>query len=138
MQEENINNDIHNPILDNLEFQHKYEFDKSELNSEYLKFRMLLLNEEFSELQKAYFSNDSEEFIDALIDFQVIALGTLSIFGVDVNKAWSEVYRANMQKIRGVKPGRESSGGNDVYKPENWVGPNHSDNHGIFDDIFNK
>jgi hypothetical protein len=43
-----------------------------------------------------------------------------------------------MSKVRGIKPGREQSGGFDVIKPEGWKGPNHEDNHGKLREIFSK
>jgi predicted HAD superfamily Cof-like phosphohydrolase len=124
-------------IQDNLDFQSKFGFDKDEWTKERLDFRIDLLTEEFQETHEAYMQQDAEELVDGLIDLIVIALGTLSLSGVDVEKAWKEVFRANMSKQRGVKPGREHSGGVDVFKPEGWEGPNHKDNHGKLDEIFN-
>ena len=125
-------------IKDNDGFQKKYGFDSADKNYDYLKFRIeSLLTEEFNETINAYKGKDSEELVDGLIDMLVIIFGTLSLFDIDINKAWNEVYRANMSKVRGVKPGREESGGVDVYKPEGWTGPDHSDNHGKFDEAFN-
>ena len=123
-------------IEDNLEFQKKYGFDKDEFNKKRLEFRIDLLTEEFQETHAAFMQKNSEELVDGLIDMMVIILGTLSLSKVDIEKAWKEVFRANMSKVRGVKPGREHSGGVDVYKPEGWIGPDHTDNHGILDEIF--
>lgn len=125
-----------NPIIDNVVFQKKYGFDSEPLTSDKLKFRMDLLKEEFAETMDAFRDSDAEEWVDGHIDLLVIALGNLHLAGVDINKAWAEVYRANMSKIRGVKPGREQSGGFDVIKPEGWVAPSHKDNHGKLDEIF--
>lgn len=125
-----------NLLEDNIAFQRKYEFDKKKLTKEQLQFRMLLQQEEFNETLAAFLEGNSEEFVDGLIDTIVIALGTLHLAGVDTEKAWNEVYRANMSKVRGVKKGRESSGGFDVVKPDDWVGPIHEDNHGDLDELF--
>ena len=127
-----------NPIVDNLRFQKKYEFDKEPIDTDKLHFRMDLLKEEYEETLSALENKDAEEFVDGLTDLVVIALGTLHLSGVSVNKAWSEVYRANMSKVRGVKPGREQSGGFDVIKPEGWKAPDHSDNHGDLDGLLSK
>lgn len=127
-----------NPVVDNVVFQKKYGFDSEPLTYEKLKFRMDLLKEEFSETSDAFKDSNAEEWVDGHIDLIVIALGNLHLAGVDINKAWGEVYRANMSKIRGVKPGREQSGGFDVIKPEGWVGPDHKDNHGKLDEIFSE
>ncbi len=125
-------------IEDNEKFQQKYEFDKDVFDYNALSFRMDLLTEEFQETHAAFVQGDAEEFVDGLIDMMVIALGTLSLSGVDIEKAWKSVFEANMSKIRGVKPGREQSGGRDVYKPDGWVAPSHQDNHGKLDDIFSQ
>ena len=124
-------------IEDNKNFQAKYEFDKEPLVYDKLKFRNDLLSEEFNEIQDALESGDAEEWVDGHIDLLVIAIGNLHLAGVDIKKAWREVFRANMSKIRGVKPGREQSGGFDVIKPEGWIAPNHGDNHGNLKEIFN-
>lgn len=121
---------MNNPIIDTKVFVSKFGFDQEEFTEEKLAFRMDLLKEEYEETLAALKNKDAEEFIDGHIDLIVIALGTLQIAGVDIQKAWSEVFRANITKERGVKPGREQSGGFDVIKPEGWKGPNHNDNHG--------
>lgn len=127
-----------NPLVDNIDFQKKYGFDIPEFDLDKLKFRMDLLKEEYNETVNAVADKNAEEVVDGLVDLVVIALGTLHLAGVDANKAWSEVFRANMSKERGVKPGREQSGGWDVIKPEGWVGPNHGDNHGKLEEIFSE
>lgn len=124
-------------IEDNKAFQSKYKFDEKPMTKEQLAFRMSLLNEEYKETWDAYTNGDAEEWVDGHIDLLVIALGNLHLAGIDVEKAWKEVFRANMSKVRGIKPGRESSGGFDVMKPEGWVAPSHKDNHGVLDDLFN-
>jgi NTP pyrophosphatase (non-canonical NTP hydrolase) len=123
-------------IQDNIDFQTKYEFDKEPMTYNKLDFRMDLLTEEFQETHAAFMNGDAEEWVDGHIDLIVIALGNLHLAGVDAEKAWKEVFRANMSKVRGIKPGREQSGGFDVIKPEGWVGPNHGDNHGNLESIF--
>lgn len=99
---------------------------------------MNLLTEEFDETLQAMEEHNAEEWIDGHIDLIVIALGNLHLAGVDIDKAWEEVYRANMSKISGIKKGREQSGGFDVMKPIGWKAPNHGDNHGKLSKIFEK
>lgn len=125
-------------VEDNKAFQAKYGFDEEEFTLDKLRFRMSLLTEEFDETLQAMEEHNAEEWVDGHIDLIVIALGNLHLAGVDVNKAWEEVCRANMSKIRGVKPGREQSGGFDVMKPAGWKAPNHGDNHGKLSKIFKK
>jgi len=105
--------------------------DDKELMRKYLMFRMLMINEELHETLQAVNTGNSEEIVDGLIDLCVFAIGTLDVFGVDANKAWDEIYRANMDKKAGVKPGRPNPFGlPDLLKPGGWQGPNHEDNHG--------
>ena len=138
---------LRNPIEDNEAFQTKYGFDQEPMTPEKLEFRMSLLLEEFQESMAAYMQHNAEELVDGHIDLIVIALGNLYLAGIDVNQAWSEVFEKNMQKIRGVKPGRDNSNGFDVRKPTQkdvdegltdkvWESPNHSNNVGILKEIL--
>lgn len=130
---------IRNPIIDNMTMQRYYGFDKTPMGYEQLRFRLeSLLTEEFNETMDAFKNKNAEELVDGLIDLTVIAYGILDLFGVDVNKAWSAVFKANMAKEVGIKPGREDSGGIDLKKPEGWVAPSHEDNHGALDELFSQ
>ena len=114
------------------------QMDKDTLRK-FLKFRGECVQEEVDELHHAISGKDidAEETVDALIDIIVFAIGTLDIFGVDANKAWDEVYKANMNKEVGIKEGRPNPLGlPDLVKPENWKGPSHKDNHGNITDSF--
>ena len=105
-----------------------------ELMRKYLTFRMLMVHEELHETLAAINNGDSEEIVDGLIDMIVFAIGTLDVMGVDANKAWDEVYRANMAKEPGVKPGRPNRFGlPDLLKPAGWTPPSHEGNHGELD-----
>ena len=98
---------------------------------QFLAFRINFLEEELNETRQAFAEKDPEEVIDGLIDLCVIAIGTLDILGVDADKAWDQVHKANMAKEPGVKASRPNTFGlPDLIKPEGWVGPNHEDNHG--------
>ena len=123
-------------IEDNKAFQKKYGFDSEPMNQEKLDFRMVLLKEEFIETMEAHQDKDAEEWVDGHIDMIVIAMGNLHLAGVNVKEAWNKVYQANMSKVRGIKEGRESSGGFDVIKPPGWKAPDHTDNHGKLDELF--
>ena len=102
----------------------------------YLEFRIDFLKEELDETEAALVSMDSEEIVDGLIDLCVVAIGTLDAFGVDPYKAWDEILRANLSKEVGVKPERPNPMGlPDLIKPEDWEGPDHSDNHGKLNNI---
>lgn len=116
---------------------HGWVKENPEKLKELLKFRLLMLREEFYEAVDAHSANDAEELVDALLDQVVIALGTLDLMGVDTNKAWDEILRANMSKQVGMKETRKNDLGlPDLIKPSDWVTPNHSDNHGKLTEIF--
>ena len=103
---------------------------------DFLEFRVDFLEEELGETSAALVNADAEEIVDGLIDLCVVAIGTLDAFGVDPYKAWDEVLKANMQKSVGKKSTRPNPlGVPDLVKPDNWEGPDHSDNHGKFNDI---
>ena len=98
----------------------------------YLEFRLNFIKEEYDETREALIMEDSEEIVDGLIDLCVVAIGTLDALGVNVHKAWDEVYEANMNKEVGVKESRPNPLGlPDLIKPEGWTAPSHEKNHGI-------
>jgi len=99
---------------------------------ELLKFRSKFLREELNELDKAIDEGDAEGVVDALIDLEVVAIGTADLFHIDQYKAWNAVLRANLGKALGVKPGRPNPFGfPDLIKPEGWKAPTHAGNHGL-------
>ena len=131
-------------VKDINEMQYKYGVhkwihdnrDNKENLRRYLEFRIDFLREELDETEAALVSIDSEEIVDGLIDLCVVAIGTLDAFGVDPYKAWDEILRANLSKEVGVKPERPNPMGlPDLIKPEDWEGPDHSDNHGKLNNI---
>jgi len=103
----------------------------------FIDFRLDFIEEEFEETQKAHFEEDAEELVDGLIDICVVAIGTLEAMGVDANKAWNQVFYANMLKQVGVKPERPNPLGlPDLIKPKGWKAPSHADNHGNISKSF--
>tara|TARA_Y200000002_G_scaffold153231_1_gene126702 strand:- start:643 stop:1065 length:423 start_codon:yes stop_codon:yes gene_type:complete len=105
--------------------------------NKFMQFRIGMMQEELDETKNAFEKKDAEEIVDGIIDLCVFAIGTLEVFGVDANKAWDEVYRANMSKEVGIKEGRPNPLGlPDLIKPEGWEGPTHKGNHGNITDSF--
>jgi predicted HAD superfamily Cof-like phosphohydrolase len=103
-----------------------------------LSFRVNFIREEFNELVEATAEQNAEEVVDALIDLCVVAIGTLDLMGVDADKAWAQVYQANISKETGIKPERPNPLGlPDLIKPTGWQAPSHEGNHGILTEIFN-
>lgn len=108
--------------------------DNKDLMDKYLRFRLSMCKEELDETLDAIEAKDPEEIVDGLIDMCVFAIGTLDVFGVDANSAWDRVYQANVAKNVGVKEGRPNPFGlPDLIKPEGWVAPDHTGNHGNFE-----
>lgn len=96
-----------------------------------IDFRTKFQNEEHTELGDALEAGLAEEVVDALIDMCVVAIGSLHAYGVDAQKAWDEVLKANMSKRVGIKASRPNPLGlPDLMKPEGWVAPSHEGNHG--------
>lgn len=105
--------------------------------NKFMAFRLGMMQEELDETCNAFQNKDAEEMVDGIIDLCVFAIGTLEVFGVDAEKAWDEVYKANMSKEVGIKEGRPNPLGlPDLVKPEGWKGPNHEGNHGNIADSF--
>lgn len=99
---------------------------------QFLDFRLRFLYEEANETSLAVDARDAEEIVDGLIDICVVAIGTLDAFGVDANKAWDRVYKANMRKEVGQKDSRPNPLGlPDLVKPKGWRSPSHKNNHGL-------
>jgi phosphoribosyl-ATP pyrophosphohydrolase len=110
--------------------------DWSRLNK-YMDFRIKMMQEELDETRVAFQNKNEEEVVDGIIDLCVFAIGTLEVFGVDANKAWDEVYKANMSKEVGIKEGRPNPLGlPDLVKPKGWEGPSHEGNYGNITDSF--
>ena len=105
--------------------------------NKFMQFRIGMMQEELDETKKAFEEKDAPEMVDGIIDLCVFAIGTLEVFGVDANKAWDEVYKANMSKEVGIKEGRPNPLGlPDLMKPDDWQGPVHEDNCGNISDSF--
>jgi len=106
--------------------------DNKELMREYLMFRVNFLQEELTEIQTQM--HDPEEVVDGLVDLCVVAIGTMDAFGIDANKAWDTVHKANMAKKPGVKEERPNKFGlPDLVKPKGWKSPSHKGNVGLLD-----
>lgn len=107
-------------------------YDKETLYN-FLKLRIAQLREELTETEDAFILKDPEEIVDGLIDLMVFTLGTLDLYGVDVDKAWRSVMDANLAKEVGIKEGRPNPFGlPDLKKGPDWIPPSHTGNHGLF------
>ena len=86
-------------------FHKKYGFKKNDKvsipdDNELVNFRTSFLLEELAEYTQAITKKDTAAALDALVDIVYIALGTAYLMGLDFDKAWDRVHKANMKKIR--------------------------------------
>lgn len=117
----------------------KIENMDAETLRKFLLFRRSCMQEELCELDEAIQKHDSDGVVDSIIDLIVFAVGTLDLYNVDVNRAWDEVYNANMNKEIGIKESRPNPYGlPDLVKPSGWKAPNHDGNFGLIPQIFNE
>jgi predicted HAD superfamily Cof-like phosphohydrolase len=89
-------------------------------------FRYQFLLEELHELLAAYRRGDLPGVADALADLVYVAHGTAHMMRVPLDRVFSEVQRANMEKVRasGSDDGRSKRGSAlDVVKPHGWTPP---------------
>jgi len=110
-------------------FHKKYGFEKNEKidipnNSELINFRTAFLMEELAEYTNAITKKDAAGALDALVDIVYIALGTAWLFNLPFEKAWTEVQKANMNKIRAKDKTGKRGTKFDVVKPKDWKAPN--------------
>jgi predicted HAD superfamily Cof-like phosphohydrolase len=80
--------------------------------------------EELAEYTNAITKKDTAGALDALVDIVYIALGTAWLFNLPFEKAWNEVQKANMSKIRAKDKTGKRGTKFDVIKPKDWKAPN--------------
>ena len=85
------------------------------------KLRIGLINEELEEFKEAIKNNDIKEVADALTDILYVTYGAGYAYGVDLDKCFKEVQRANMSKL--------GEDGKPIYNEKGKVmkGPNYSE-----------
>ena len=64
-----------------------------------MQLRLDLIKEELSELEEAMKVNDLKEIADALTDILYVTYGAGYAYGIDLDKCFKEVQRANMSKL---------------------------------------
>ena len=86
-----------------------------------MQLRYDLIKEELNELEQAMKSKDLKEIADALTDILYVTYGAGFAYGVDLDKCFKEVQRANMSKL-----GKD---GKPIYNEKGKVmkGPNYSE-----------
>ena len=86
-----------------------------------MRLRLDLIKEELNELEQAMKSKDLKEVADALTDILYVTYGAGCAYGIDLDKCFKEVQRANMSKL--------GSDGKPIYNEKGKVmkGPNYSE-----------
>ena len=85
-----------------------------------MKLRFDLIKEELEELETAMKTKDLKEIADALTDILYVTYGAGCAYGIDLDKCFKEVQRANMSKL--------GEDGKPIYNEKGKVmkGPNYS------------
>ena len=109
-------------------FHKKYGFEKNDKvgipdNHELVNFRTSFLLEELAEYSQAITKKDTAAALDALVDIVYIALGTAWLFNLPFERAWEQVKKANMSKIRSKSKSKKRGTSFDVIKPKGWRPP---------------
>ena len=88
-----------------------------------MQLRYDLIKEELNELEQAMKSKNLKEIADALTDILYVTYGAGFAYGIDLDKCFKEVQRANMSKLgKDGKPIYNEKG--KVMKGPNYVAPN--------------
>ena len=88
-----------------------------------MQLRHDLIKEELNELEQAMKTKNLKEIADALTDILYVTYGAGYAYGVDLDKCFKEVQRANMSKLgKDGKPIFNENG--KVMKGPNYIKPN--------------
>ena len=88
-----------------------------------IQLRFDLIKEELNELEHAMKSKDLKEVADALTDILYVTYGAGYAYGIDLDKCFKEVQRANMSKLgKDGKPIYNEKG--KVMKGPDYLAPN--------------
>ena len=88
-----------------------------------MQLRYDLIKEELNELEQAMKTKDLNEVADALTDILYVTYGAGYAYGINLDKCFKEVQRANMSKLgKDGKPIYNDRG--KVMKGPNYLAPN--------------
>jgi|TARA_B110000438_G_C15777302_1_gene634646 predicted HAD superfamily Cof-like phosphohydrolase len=88
-----------------------------------MQLRFELIQEELNELKEAMDEKNLKEIADALTDILYVTYGAGFAYGIDLDKCFKEVQRANMSKLgENGKPIYNDKG--KVMKGPNYIKPN--------------
>ena len=104
-------------------FGQKIETKPQFPDKETMQLRYDLIKEELNELEQAMKAKDLKEVADALTDILYVTYGAGYAYGIDLDKCFKEVQRANMSKLgKDGKPIYNDRG--KVMKGPNYLAPN--------------
>ena len=113
------------PLVENVKDFHRqfgHEIGAG-MSHDLIRFRSLLVHEEWQELNHAMDTRISEDMAGEAADLVYVVVGLCIAVGIDFERAWNEVHRANMEKI----PLRDDTGRlrprKKPTKPEGWRPP---------------
>ena len=93
------------------------------INPDQYSMYLLLMAEEYQELDLALKAQDKVEQLDALIDILVVTIGAIHSMGADAKGAWQEVMRTNLAKIDPETGLVQRRADGKILKPEGWQPP---------------
>ena len=112
-----------NPFRDQEKFMRSCDQTVGTLNQDQYKLYLDLMEEEWRELKTGLLMENSEEQLDALLDFIVVTIGAIHSAGFDGEGAWKEVMATNFAKIdKETGKVRKREDGK-VLKPIGWKSP---------------
>jgi predicted HAD superfamily Cof-like phosphohydrolase len=90
-------------------------------DEETMQLRYDLIKEELNELEQAMKTKNLKEIADALTDILYVTYGAVYAYGINLDKCFKEVQRANMSKL--------GNDGKPIYNEKGKVmkGPNYSE-----------
>ena len=88
-----------------------------------MQLRYDLIKEELNELEQAMKAKDLKEVADALTDILYVTYGAGYAYGIDLDKCFKEVQRANMSKLGKDGKAIYNDKGK-VMKGPNYLAPN--------------
>ena len=92
-------------------------------NEKTMQLRYELIKEELNELEEAMKTKNLKEIADALTDILYVTYGAGYAYGINLDKCFKEVQRANMSKLgKNGKPIYNEKG--KVMKGPNYLEPN--------------
>ena len=89
------------------------------LEKQPMQYRLDFIDEEYDELERAWYSGNMHQVADALVDLSYVIHGTAAMMGLPWQQLWNEVHRTNMAKELGEATDHKIG----IVKPLGWTPP---------------